>query len=85
MDVDIVPMRELIGNVLADAGSLAVKFSTVWSEKTTPQPKVTPGELRSNISTSCGDREASSRSRNKARRPAAMQAIFTPIANPRRG
>ena len=39
--------------IFAETGSLACKFSTVWSEKTTPQPKVTPGGLRSNISISC--------------------------------
>ena len=31
--------------VFADMGSLAVMFSTVWSEKTTPQPNVTPRRI----------------------------------------
>jgi len=39
--------------VLAETGSLRVMFSTVRSEKTTPQPKVTPGALRSKTSISC--------------------------------
>ena len=38
--------------ICADVGSLRSRFSTVWSEKTTPHPKVTPGALRSNTSTS---------------------------------
>jgi hypothetical protein len=25
------------------------RFSTIWSEKTTPQPNVTPGALRSEV------------------------------------
>ena len=33
-------------------GSLRLRLSIVWSEKTTPQPKVSPGWLRSNTSTS---------------------------------
>ena len=54
MDVDIVPVRELVGDDLRPRpGSLRVMFSTVRSEKTTPQPKVTPGALRSKISISC--------------------------------
>ena len=61
----------------ADCGSLAAKFSTVWSEKTTPQPKVTPGALRSNTSTSC----AASRSfieiaKYSPAGPPPMHAIF---------
>jgi len=38
---------------LAETGSLAIRLSTVWSEKTTPQPKVTPAALRSKMSISC--------------------------------
>ena len=46
MDVDIVPMREFARDDLRRlTGSLANKFSTVWSEKTTPQPKVAPGRI----------------------------------------
>jgi hypothetical protein len=32
--------------------SLALRFSIVWSENTTPQPNVSPGRLRSNTTTS---------------------------------
>ncbi len=39
--------------IFADLGSLAWRFSTVWSEKTTPQPNVTPGAFRSNTVMSC--------------------------------
>ena len=34
-------------------GSFAIRFSTVWSEKTTPQPNVSSGRLRSNRSIWC--------------------------------
>ena len=34
-------------------GSFAIRFSTVWSEKTTPQPNVSSGRLRSNTWISC--------------------------------
>ena len=54
MDVDVVPVRELVGDDLSRTWDRwRVRFSTVWSEKTTPQPKVTPGALRSNTSISC--------------------------------
>ena len=33
--------------ICADGGSLAARFSTVWSLNTTPQPKVSPSRLRS--------------------------------------
>ena len=62
----------------ADSGSLAVKFSTVWSEKTTPQPNVTPGGLRSNISISCdGSRSFIEIAKLRPAGPPPMQAIFT--------
>src|SRR5262245_48821160 len=35
--------------------SLARRFSMVWSEKTTPQPNVSPGSLRSNTTMSCAE------------------------------
>src|SRR3546814_10741246 len=38
--------------VRALTGSFACRLATVWSEKTTPQPKVTPFELRSNTCSS---------------------------------
>jgi len=38
--------------VFAETGSFLVMLSTVRSENTTPQPKVTPGALRSKISMS---------------------------------
>ncbi len=49
--------------LLALTGSLALRFSIVWSEKTTPQPNVSPGRLRSKTTTSC----ARSRSFNRNR------------------
>ena len=65
MDIDIVPMRELTGDeISAETGSLRVMFSTVISEKTTPQPKVTPDGFLSKIRSRGEDRAASSRSRN---------------------
>ena len=58
--------------IAADVGSLAVKFSTVWSENTTPQPNVTPGALRSNTSISWRRIAQLHRDREiKSRRPAA--------------
>src|SRR6476646_4393603 len=56
-------------------------LSTVRSEKTTPQPKVTPGGFRSNTSISC----AASRSfiviaKYRPAGPAPTQAIFIALA-----
>ena len=36
-----------VWTVAPETGSLARRFSTVWSEKTTPQPNVSSGRLRS--------------------------------------
>ena len=63
---------------LAETGSLRVMLSTVRSEKTTPQPKVTPGALRSNISISCaGSRSFIEMAKYSPAGPPPMQAIFT--------
>src|SRR5438270_3274921 len=63
--------------VAAETGSLAVMFSTVRSEKTTPQPKVTPGALRSKISISCaGSRSFIEMAKYRPAGPPPMQAIF---------
>ena len=46
VDVDVVPVREVVGDRRGTSrASAARKFSSVWSEKTTPQPNVSSARV----------------------------------------
>ena len=82
MDVDISTSsqwRTPSAMICADWWSLAVRFSTVWSEKTTPHPKVTPSAhyARTTAMSCAGVARLSPRWREfRPAPPAPMQAIF---------
>ena len=62
----------------AVSGSAACRLPSVWSEKTTPQPKVSYGLLRSTTTISCeGSCFFISSAKYRPEGPPPMQTIFT--------
>jgi hypothetical protein len=53
VDLDVVPVVEGAEICAALVGSAACRLPSVWSENTTPQPKVSYGRLRSTTTMSC--------------------------------
>jgi hypothetical protein len=53
VDLDVVPVIERIEDLRRTLGSAACRLPRVWSEKTTPQPKVSYGLFRSTTTISC--------------------------------
>ena len=77
VDVDVVPVLKASSIAAALAGSFFQRLSSVSLEKTTPQPKVSSGRLRSTTRTSCaGSRSFIEIAKYSPAGPPPMQTIL---------